>query len=114
MVRSNSLANLRPAPAFAPGHKSPRRSADVDRAITRLRKSAPDAVDFCIKLLHDENADPALRTKVALAIIDKTMPNSDPRLHISSDTIGALRIVFVSPGEQPEAPVIDMDDGADR
>jgi len=97
-VSAASLANLQARrPPFEPGNKLPRRSADVHNAIKKLRHSAPDAVEFCIKVLHDETAEPALRVKVALAIIDKVMPSGDPRLNISADNIGVLKIQFVAP-----------------
>ena len=99
LVQPASIANLRPRGAFAKGHQSPRRSADVDNAIRKLRRSAPDAVDYCIRVLRDDKAEPSLRVKVALAIIDKTMPSGDPRLSISADNIGVLKVEFVAPTE---------------
>ena len=109
LVQPASLANLQPKPGFAPGNKAPRRSADVDHAIRKLRRSSPDAVDYCIKVLHDEDAEPSLRVKVALAIIDKTMPSSDPRLHISADSIGTLKIQFVAPSDTQTTPLIEAE-----
>lgn len=95
------LANLNPWPK---GYKpqTSRSSRDVQKAITRLRHAAPQAVDYCIALLNDTNEKSELRLRAALAIIDKAIPEGkaiDPALALNAPGIQSLRVEFVS-GDQ--------------
>ncbi len=69
----SQLANLKP---WQTGNAARRRSRDVDRAITRMRHWSPLAVEYCAKVIQDENEPTALRLKAAIAIIDKAIPNA--------------------------------------
>jgi hypothetical protein len=113
-VAAASIANLKPRAPFGSGNRIARRPASVDRACRLLRKAAPEAVQYCLRVLRDEEERTELRLRAAAAIIDKVVSSNDPRLTISADSIDCLKIVFVAPGEQTEPPVIDMDDDANR
>ena len=101
MVHQNSLANLQP-PWEKGVSGSARSGREVQKAITKLRRSAPEAVDYCIALMNDPNENSALRLKAALAIIEKVFPGNraaDPALGINTAGIQSLRVEFVS-GDQ--------------
>ena len=90
----------------------PRRSADVHRAVRKVRKATPWAVDYCIALLQDETAETAHRLKAALAIIDKTIPDAgaDALAALNPDRVGSisLHIVRHEHAPQNDAPKLSV------
>lgn len=90
------IENLKP---FQPGHKSPRRSADVDRAIRGLRRLSPKAVEYCQRVLEDDAEETVHRVRVALAIIDKVWPSpgSTTLAALADAGIAMLRVEFHAP-----------------
>jgi hypothetical protein len=93
------LANLR---NFEPGNRAPRRSADVNKAITLARKYAPQAVKLIGKVILDESEPIAMRVKCAEIILNKAIPTSGSggaQLIAGGDKgIEWLELRFVAPG----------------
>ena len=105
---SAQLANLKP---FQAGNRAPRRSADVTRAITDLRKWVPKAVAYCGRLVEDEHAEPALRLRAAIAIMDKTIPNAgqDALQALAGARVASITVhVVEGAGEAPGPPGVDV------
>jgi hypothetical protein len=112
MVAPASLANLATAPAFQPGHVATRRSSDVDRAIRKLRRSSPEAVELCLAVMRDRDHQvysPELRVKVALAIIEKALPDQRVKQIGLDDSIGSITIHIERAAAAPTAPTIDAE-----
>lgn len=105
-VAAASLANLKPP--FERGNIVHRKSRDVISAISRMRKGAKDAVEYCMKVLHDEDEDTANRVRVALALIDKVIPDAtanDQRL-LAASGAAMLRIEIIDPDGVSETVTI--------
>lgn len=93
-VQPASLANLQPA--FSPGNQMARRSRDLDRAIRGLRKWSPAAVEHVSQLMSDPYAEPALRLRAAIAILDKTIPNAgQDALQLGAGRIASITVHIV-------------------
>jgi hypothetical protein len=71
------LANLK---TFQPGHKAPRYSAAVIKAITECRKVAPEMVGFTIGVVRDPEAPIAIRVKCAELILERALPKRENSL----------------------------------
>ena len=96
MTHENSLANLQP-----PWQKGERggvfRSREVNKAITQLRRAAPEAVELCLAVMRDPNENSKLRAQIAMAIINKVIPDQkDGSSALDSRGIQSLQIEFVS------------------
>lgn len=105
-VQAASLANLKPA--WQAGHVSPRRSQHVISAIAQLRKGSKVAVDYCMKVLHDDSETTENRIRVALAIINKVIPDAtsnDQRL-LAASGAAMLRIEIIDPEGASETVTI--------
>lgn len=91
-------ANL--GPAFGPGNRLSRRSAHVDRALRKARKLTPEAINFCGRVMGDEELDIRLRLKAAEIILLHGMPKGDAhRRHleaIEGSAVNSLRVEFVA------------------
>jgi len=109
MVAAASLANLQPA--FSRGNTAPRRSREVSQAIAHMRKGSCKAVDYCIRVLQDENEQTALRLKAAIAILDKTIPDAGADLwkQLAGDENRVTSIAVHVVHDRPSGPTIDAD-----
>jgi hypothetical protein len=69
---------------------------DIDSAIRGLRHLSPKAVAYCGRVLEDENEDPAFRVKVAIAVLDKTIPTAGTNSAWNTgDEINSIQIHIV-------------------
>ena len=108
----NIAGNASTLTPFQPGNRAARRNADVDKAIRELRRSAPGAVALCIKVMKDEEHlvySPELQVKVALAIIDKALPDQRVKQIGLDDSIGSITIHIERATAPSAAPTIDAE-----
>jgi hypothetical protein len=105
-VAAASLANLK---SFRPGHQTPRRSRDVDRAIREVRKLSPKAVEYCQRVLEDDNEETVHRLKAAIAIIDKVIPDAgtDALKALATDRFAGI-VVHLVRDERQDAPTLSI------
>jgi hypothetical protein len=106
-VAAASLANLK---SFQPGNRTPRRSADVDRALRGVRKLSPKAVEYCQRVLEDENEETVHRLKVAIAILDKVLPDAGAEAlrNLDGDRFAGIVLHLIRDERQAEPPRLDV------
>lgn len=73
------------------------------RAITKTRKLAPEAVDFCATVMRSPDEPTPLRLKAAEIILSKAIPTtSGAQFNIDANGIGLLRVEFITGEQTPQ------------
>ena|SRR5215469_5451990 len=93
------VANRKP---FTPGNTAPRRSGDVNKAITLARKHSPEAIQTAIECMRDDEAIWSERLKAAQLVLNAGLPKDSDAVEKffgdSGDT-AFIEVRFVKPGE---------------
>jgi hypothetical protein len=95
------LANLQ---RFQPGHKAPRYSAAVVKAITECRKVSLEMVGIVLDVARDPETPVAVRLKAAELILERALPKRENSLAAQfalGEGASVIRIEIVDPLNAP-------------